>query len=67
MWVKKNKLEPEMDQLSGSLGKEYDQAVYCHPANLTYIQSTSCEMLGWMNHSLNQDCQEKYQQSQICR
>ena len=68
MWVKMNKLEPEMDLLSGSLGKEYDQAVYCHPANLTYIQSTSCEMLGWMNHSLNQgESQEKYQQSQICR
>ena len=42
-----------MEQLTGSkLGKEYDKAVYCHPANLTYIQSTSCEMPGWINHKL---------------
>ena len=34
------------------LGKEYDKAVYCHPAYLTYMQSTSCKMLGWMNHKL---------------
>ena len=33
----------------------------------TYMQSTSCEMLGWMNHRWNQDCREKYQQPQICR
>ena len=33
-------------------GKEYVKAVYCHPAYLTYMQSTSCEMLGWMNHKL---------------
>ena len=33
-------------------GKEYIKAVYCHPAYLTYIQSTSCEMLGWMKHRL---------------
>ena len=39
--------------MTGSkLGKEYDKAVYCHPANLTYIQSTSCEMPGWINHKL---------------
>ena len=44
-------LEPDMEQLTGSkLGKEYVKAVYCHPAYLTYIQSSSCEMLGWMNH-----------------
>ena len=50
MWVKKQQLEPYMEQLNGSnLGKEY-KAIYCHPAYLTYIQSTSCEMLGWMNH-----------------
>ena len=41
--------------------KEYVKAVYCHPAYLTYMQSTSCEMLGWMKHKLNQDCWEKYQ------
>ena len=39
-----------MKQRTGSkLGKEYVKAVYCHPAYLTYTQSTSCEMLGWMN------------------
>ena len=34
------------------MGKEYVKAVYCHPAYLTYVQSTSCEMLGWMKHKL---------------
>ena len=34
------------------LGKEYVKAVYCHPAYLTYMQSTSCEMPGWMNYKL---------------
>ena len=34
------------------LGKEYIKAVYCHPAHLTYMQSISCKMLGWMNHKL---------------
>ena len=42
-----------MEQQTGSkLGKEYDKAVYCHPAYLTSMQSTSCEMLGWLNHKL---------------
>ena len=42
-----------MEQQTGSkLGKEYVKAVYCHPAYLTYIQSTSCEMLGWMKLKL---------------
>ena len=45
--VKKQQLEPYMEQLTGSkLGKEYDKDVYCHPAYLIYMQSTSCEMLG---------------------
>ena len=53
MWVKKQQLEPYMKQQIGSkLGKEYDKAIYCHPAYLTYMQSTSCEMSGWMNHRL---------------
>ena len=53
MWVKKQQLEPYMEQLTGlKLGKEYDKAVYCHPVYLTYMQSTSCEMLGWINHKL---------------
>ena len=43
MQVKKQQLEPYMEQLTGSkLGKEYVKAVYCHPAYLTYMQSTSC-------------------------
>ena len=42
-----------MEKQTGSkLGKEYVKAVYCHPAYLTFMQSTSCEMLGWMKHKL---------------
>ena len=42
-----------MEQWTGSkLGKEHFKAVYCHPAYLTYMQSTSCEMPGWMKHKL---------------
>ena len=53
MWVKKQHFESDMKQLTGSkLGKEYDKAVYCHPAYLTFMQSTSCEMLSWMNYKL---------------
>ena len=43
------------------ISKEYIKVVYCHPAYLTYMQSTSCEMLGWMKHKLESNCQEKYQ------
>ena len=53
MQVKKQELELDMEQQTGSkLGKEYIKAVYCHPAYLTYMQSASCEMPGWMNHKL---------------
>ena len=53
MQVKKQQLEPDMEQWTDSkLGKVYDKAVYCHPAYLTYMQSTSCEMPGWVNHKL---------------
>ena len=53
MWAKKQQLEPDMEQLTGSrLGKEYVKPIYCHPAYLTYMQSTSCEMPGWMNHKV---------------
>ena len=53
MQVKKQQLELDMEQQTGSkLGEEYVKAVYCHPAYLTYMQSTSCEMLGWMKHKL---------------
>ena len=53
MWVKKQQLEPDIEQQTGfKLGKKYVKAVYCHPVYLTYVQSTSCEMLGWMKHKL---------------
>ena len=53
MQVKKQQLESDMEQQTGYiLGKEYIKAVYCHPAYLTYTQSTSCEMPGWMKHKL---------------
>ena len=53
MQVKKQQLEPDMEKWTGSkLGKEYVKAVYCHPAYLTYLQSTSWEMLGWTKHKL---------------
>ena len=53
MQVKKQRLELDMEQWTGSeLAKEYVQAVYCHCAYLTSMQSTSCEMPGWMKHKL---------------
>ena len=53
MHVKKQQLEPDIEQQTGSkLEKEYVKAVYCHPAYLTYMQSTSCETPGWMKHKL---------------
>ena len=53
MQVKKQQLELDMEQQTGSKsGKEYVKAIYCHPAYLTYMQSTSCEMPGWMKHKL---------------
>ena len=53
MQVKKKQLELDMEQQTGSKsGKEYVKAVYCHPAYLIYMQSTSWEMPGWMNHKL---------------
>ena len=48
MQVKKQQFEPDMEQWTGSkLGKEYINAVYCHPAYLTYMQSTSCKRTGY--------------------
>jgi len=62
MQVKKQQLELNMEQWTGSkLENEYVKAVYCHSAYLTYMQSTSCEMPGWMKLKLEQDCWEKYQ------
>ena len=53
MQARKQQLELDMEQKTGSKsGKEYVKAVYCHPAYLTYMQSTSWETLGWMKHKL---------------
>ena len=53
MQVKKQQFQSYMEQLTGCrLGKEYIKAVHDHPAYLISMQSTSCEMLGWMNHNL---------------
>ena len=53
MQVKKQQLELDIKQKTGSkYGKEYIKAAYCYPAYLTYMQSTSWEMLGWMKHKL---------------
>ena len=53
MQVKKQQLELDMDkETSSKQGKEYVKAVYCHSAYLTYMQSTSCEVLGWIKHKL---------------
>ena len=53
MQVKMQRLERGMDQKTGSkLGKEYIKAIYFHHDYLTYIQTTTCEMLGWMKHKL---------------
>ena len=53
MQVKKQQLELYMEQQTGStLGKEYVKVVYCHSAYLPLVQSTPCEMLGWMKQKL---------------
>ena len=53
MKVKKQQLKLDMKQQTGTkFGKEYIKTVYCHPAYLTPMQSTSCEMMGQMNHKL---------------
>ena len=53
MQVKKQQLEADMEQQTGSkLGKKYIKAVYSHPVYLTYMQSTSCKTPGWMKHKL---------------
>ena len=53
MQVKKQQLELDMEQQTGSKsGKEYIKAIYCHSAYLTYMQSTSSELLAWKKHNL---------------
>ena len=64
MQVKKQQLEPDLEQQTSSkLGQEYVQTVYCHPASclFNFYKSMSCEMPDWMTHKVNQDCWEKYQ------
>ena len=61
MEVKKQQLEPDMEQWTGSkLEKEYVKAVECHPAYLIFMQSTSCKMPGWIKHKMESRL-EKYQ------
>ena len=62
MQVKKQQLESYMEEQTGSkLGKEYIKPVYCHPAYLTYMQSTSWKRWTGRSTGWNQDFQEKYQ------
>ena len=68
MQVKKQQLEMDMEQRTGSkLGKKYVKAIHCHPAYLTYMQSTSCEILGWMTQKIESRLLGEISQSQICR
>ena len=68
MQVKKQQLEPDMEQETGSkLGKDYIKAVHCHPAYLTSMQSTSCEMPRWMKHKLESRLQGEISKPQIHR
>ena len=68
MQVRKQQLEPDVEQWTGSkLGKEYIKAVYCHPAYLIYLQSTSFEMLGWMKRKLESRLPGEISIPQICR
>ena len=61
MQVRKQQLELGMEQQTGSKLGKYVKAVYCHPAYLIFMQSTSREMPGWMKHKLESKLPEKYQ------
>ena len=52
MQVKNQQVQSDMERDGSKLEKEYVKAIYCHSAYLTYVQSTSCEMPGWMKHKL---------------
>ena len=68
MQVKNQKLELNMEQWPGSkLGKDYVKAVYCHPAYLTYMQSTSYVILDWMNHKLESGLPGEMSKPEISR
>ena len=60
MQVKEQQLEPDIEHQTGSkLRKKYVKAVYCHPAYLTYVRSTSCKMPGWRKHKLESRLSEE--------
>ena len=62
LYASQEETELDMEQQTGSkLRKEYVNAVYCHSAHLTYMQSTSCEMPEWMKHKLESRFLVKYQ------
>ena len=67
MQVKKQQLELDMEQTGYKSEKQYVKAVCSHPAYLTYMQSTSCEMKGWMKHRLESRLQGEISIPQICR
>ena len=68
MQVKKQQLEPDMEQQTGSkLGKEYVKPVHCYPIYLTYMQNISCKIPGFMSDKLKSSLPEQYQQPQIFR
>ena len=65
--VKKQQLEPNMEQTGSRLEKEYIKAVYCHPAYLSYMQSASHKMLGWMKHKLETRLLGEISITSVCR
>ena len=68
MQVKKQQLEPDMEQLTGSkLGKEYIKDVYCHPVYLTCMQRISCKMPGWIKHKLESTLPAETSITLVCR
>ena len=68
MQAKKQQLEPDKEQLTGSkLEKEYYKAVYCHSAYLTYMQSTAWEMVDWMKHKLESSLLEEISVTSECK
>ena len=67
MQVKKQQLEPQIEQLTGSGFKKEYKAIYCHPIYLTYTQSTLCKMPGWISYKLaSRLLGEIYHQPQMC-
>ena len=65
MQIKKKQLELDIEQTVSKLGKGYIKAIYCHPAYLTYMQSTSCEISDWRKHRLESRLPEEISKPQI--